>query len=79
MIIGTILESSIDSASQNAGTNGASMIHFYTWSDAITWAEVQSERMVYASTGQVISTLCTIINTDTGQKRWWWAGVEYTG
>ena len=78
MIIGSILETSVDSAAQTSGTNGNSLLYFYTWADAIEWATLQSERTVYGSTGQVINSLTMIINTKTNQRRWWFGGTEWT-
>jgi len=53
------------------------MIHFYAMADAVAWAESQSQYVSVESAN--VRTLCTVINTDTGTKRWWFNGTEYTG
>jgi len=80
MIIGAILEVSDQGSGAPGGVhNGNSMLHFYTMSDAVTWARLQSESMPYGSSAYNLYALTTIVNTDTGEKRWWYNGVEYTG
>ena len=80
MIIGSILETSVNTgASQTATLNGCAMIIFYTMSDAVSWAELQSARVIYGTDPSSLYTLCSVINTDSDTKRWWYGGVEYTG
>lgn len=80
MIIGAILETAPGgSGSQTANLNGAAMVHFYSMQDAIEWARVQSEEVIYGSSDIAVRTLCTVVNTKTGQRRWWYSGIEYTG
>ena len=80
MIIGAILETANNvSGAQSSGQNGASLLTFYTWNDAIQWATLQSQRVIYGTSNQHIYTLCSITNTDTSEDRWWFAGTEYTG
>jgi hypothetical protein len=79
MIIGSILETSIDNAAQTSGMNGNSLLLFNTTNDAVEWAIAQSQRIVYGSTGQVINALTMVINTKTNSRRWWFGGTEYTG
>jgi len=80
MIIGAILETSWSSTgAQSQVQNGASILHFYNMQDAETWARIQSEYVAYGTNPEGILTLCTVINTDTELKRWWFNGIEYTG
>lgn len=76
MIIGAILETS-SSGVQTSALNGAALISFYTMEQAANWAEIQSTLIIYGALE--LKTVCTVINTSTGQKRWWYDGVEYTG
>lgn len=78
MIIGQILDVSTSSGIPGSQySNGVTMMHFYTWSDAITWAVLASETAFYNT--QSLTAACMIINTDTGERRWWYNGIEYTG
>jgi hypothetical protein len=80
MIIGAIIETTwTPSGAQTSSSNGASMMNFYTIDDAIQWAEIQSEVVYFGTNPEPIIALCTVIDTDTGVKRWWFNGVEYTG
>lgn len=80
MIIGAITESAdTETGAASSGENGTALIHFYNMSDAIAWAEMQSLTGAYGTSGTRNYCLCTVINTDTQQHRWWWGGVEYTG
>jgi len=76
MIVGAILEVT-DGNWSSGNRNGAALLHFYTWSDAITWAQLQSENSAVSTNG--VMCVCSIVNTDTGEKRWWFNGSEYTG
>jgi phenylacetate-coenzyme A ligase PaaK-like adenylate-forming protein len=80
MIVGAILETANNAAgSPSSGQNGAALITFYTWNDAINWATLQSEQITYGTGNSPIFTLCSITNTETSELRWWYAGIEYTG
>ena len=79
MIIGAILEGGDGSGPGTNRQNGFAMLMFYTMNDAITWAELQSGLVVFDTTGAQIYTLCSVINTETNVKRWWYNGTEYTG
>jgi len=79
MIIGAILETSqYDYGGQTNVLNGVSTLIFYTMRDAIAWAELQSEYMLYGSGGTPIYTLTSVIDTETSVKRWWYNGTEFT-
>lgn len=77
MIIGAILDVSENNDPGSTQFNGASLIHFYTLNDAVTWAELQSATMLTETKN--IRTVCSVINTDDSTRRWWWRGTEYTG
>ncbi len=77
MIIGSIVEVGSGDVPGDNGRNGAALMHFYNWDDAATWALEQSRNSPVATSNVVC--LCTIINCTTGEKRWWYSGVEYTG
>ena len=80
MIIGAILETSWSATgAQSQVQNGAALMHFYSMSDAEAWARLQSELVTYGTNPEGVYTVCTILNTDTEQKRWWFNGIEYTG
>ena len=79
MIIGAILESGDGQGSGSNRQNGAALVVFYTMADAVSWAELQSTLVLYDTAPSAIYTLCSVINTDTNVKRWWYAGTEYTG
>lgn len=80
MIIGSITElSHVGDGSQTNFLNGASSVVFYTEQDAQEWCSKQSLAMVYGTTNRTIIALCNYINTDTGVRRWWFDGQEYTG
>jgi len=80
MIVGAILEMSYNASGvDTGGMNGAAMIQFTTQRDAEQWAILQSELVTYGTNGTPLYTLTTVINTDTGVKRWWYNGIEYTG
>ena len=80
MIIGAILEiSAFGSGGSDANQNGSALISFYTMEQAIQWATIQSNAVTYGGSGNTVLTLTTIVNTNTGQKRWWYGGTEYTG
>lgn len=79
MIIGAITEvTNQPDGAVNRELNGASLISFYTMAQAITWARLQSELTVSGSVSNETYCLTTVINTNTGVKRWWFSGVEYT-
>ena len=78
MIIGTILNA--NASPSNPGEvlrDGFTSITFYTITDAVIWAELQSQNFQVASLAQYC--LCSVINTDDSTRRWWYAGTEYTG
>tara|TARA_B110000285_G_scaffold135907_1_gene152303 strand:- start:98 stop:331 length:234 start_codon:yes stop_codon:yes gene_type:complete len=77
MIIGTILEIGDANGLSSNRQNGASMMMFYTEKDAVQWALSQSEAISILTL--TFSVVVTVINTETGNKRWWWNGIEYTG
>lgn len=77
MIIGTIIEVGDANGLSTNRQNGAAMMMFYTEDDAVEWARLQSETLSINTI--LYSVVATVINTDTGNKRWWWNGVEYTG
>jgi len=80
MIIGSILETSNSGGgTQNNNLNGASSVIFYNMNDATEWARIQSEGMVYGTANYQCVTLISVVNTDTGERRWWFGGTEYTG
>lgn len=77
MIIGTIKDVT-STTSPYGSANGSAMLHFYTLSDAISWAEIQSQNTPVSGIAD-FACVCTVINTDDGSVRWWWNGSEYTG
>jgi hypothetical protein len=77
MIIGSIKDVTSLTAPYGSA-NGAALLHFYTMSDAITWAELQSQNTAVSGIAD-FAAVCTVINTDNGSQRWWWNGTEYTG
>jgi len=77
MIIGAITEIGPAANPAHTDKNGAAMLHFYTETDAENWALMQSRNTIVE--GYAIACLCTVINTDTNIKRWWYNGTEYTG
>jgi len=80
MIIGAILETAnSDGGGQTDTLNGAAMMQFYTMDSAENWAIEQSKAVVYGASNVRVNTLCTVYNTETGIKRWWYRGIEYTG
>tara|TARA_B110000908_G_scaffold164195_1_gene211847 strand:- start:551 stop:793 length:243 start_codon:yes stop_codon:yes gene_type:complete len=80
MIVGSILEIGYNTAgSQHSGTNGASSVVFYTEADAENWCRLQSMSVVYGTGNLTSICLCVYVNTDNDLRRWWYAGVEYTG
>ena len=80
MIIGAIVDVS-DTGSGPASNqlNGAALQSFYTMTDALTWARIQSGPFIAGSSSYAARCLCTVINTETEDTRWWYNGVEYTG
>jgi hypothetical protein len=76
MIIGSIVNGGNASPGGN-GNDGYSTIMFYTMSDAVTWATLQSSTVSVEGTD--LNLLCTVINTETNVHRWWYNGTEYTG
>lgn len=79
MIIGAILETATNDAGQPSSTqNGAAMMQFYTMASAVAWAKEQSRIVIYGDSLTRIMTLCTVYNTETDEKRWWYNGIEYT-
>ena len=80
MIIASILETSNSGGgTQNNNLNGASSVIFYTMTDATQWAQIQSQSMLYGTANYQCLALISVVNTDTGERRWWFDGTEYTG
>jgi hypothetical protein len=80
MIVGSITEmTDSGSGAPERYHNGAAIVIFYTMADAEVWALLQSSNTTYGSPNQYLRCLCTIINTETSTKRWWFNGTEYTG
>lgn len=79
MIIGTILNSGNSSSAPevNSTHDGFSTLIFYSNEDAENWAVLQSGNSQIGGISYYV--VCTVINTDTNVKRWWYAGTEYTG
>jgi hypothetical protein len=77
MIIGTILETS-DNETTTQPENSGGMLMFYSMADAVMWAQLQSQETIVSGINQWYAC-CTVINTTTGVKRWWYNGTEYTG
>lgn len=75
MIIGTIVEPALNQGSNFA--NGATSVIFYTEKDAVDWCIAMSEEMIFA--GSALRAATVMFNTETGNKRWWYNGTEYTG
>ena len=79
MIIGAITEvTESGSGFAERYHNGAAMVMFYTNEEAESWAVLQSANNIYGSDSRSIFCLCTVINTETDTKRWWFDGTEYT-
>ena len=78
MIIGTLVETTID-GSTTRELNGASSVIFYTMADAIVWARLQSESWTVFGDATTARCAIMIVNTDTSIKRWWYNGIEHTG
>lgn len=77
MIVGMILDvtNSLSTANNNKGTGA--MLQFYTWKDAIVWARETSINAVSDNENLISTTM--ILNITTGERRWWFNGVEQTG
>lgn len=78
MIVGAIIETTDSTGVPERYHNGAALVTFYTMSDAIAWARIQSVQVTFDSSNHRTITLCTVVNTDTNQRRWWFNGIEYT-
>ena len=80
MIIASIIESATSgSGAPGNSLNGATSVVFYTMNEATTWALIQSRQMVFGSGNYDVQCLISVVNTETQEHRWWYAGVEYTG
>jgi len=83
MIVATIIEytpqSSGSPTSVNREINGCSSTVFYTQSDAIVFARLMSELIVYGAGSSSLYGLVMVLNTDTEERRWWFGGTEFTG
>lgn len=83
MILGTIIEYSTASdgtpTAANREVNGISTVIFYTEKDCQEWCEIMSNSFIYGTAGNTLYGLTMFLNTETGQRRWWFNGVEYTG
>ena len=75
MIIGTYIEPALN-VTGNA-LNGATAVVFYTEREAVAWCLAMSE--IISFTDLTVSGCTIMYNTETGNKRWWYNGVEYTG
>lgn len=78
MIIGTLVETTINGVTTNQ-LNGSTSIVFYTERDAVQWARLQSAAWTIFGDTDEARCSTVVINTDTGIKRWWYNGTEYTG
>lgn len=78
MIIGTILETMASGDVGATYVNGASCLIFTVEEDAIFWAIEQSKATLISGVNSY-TAVTTVINTETGVKRWWFNGTEYTG
>jgi len=81
MIVGAIINGGSPAVMPNTAHDGFGTIIFYTMAEAVEWAILQSQDWpVDPGTGSVPQPLvCTVVNTSTGQRRWWYDGTEYTG
>jgi len=81
MIIGAIINGGSEAALGNTSHDGYAAIIFYTMAEAIQWATLQSQDWpVNPGTGIVpMPLVCTIVNTSTSARRWWYNGTEVTG
>jgi hypothetical protein len=77
MIIGAITETNQSAAPGGNAMNGTAIMQFYTMSAAVEWAQLQSTGTLVGSV--TVFCLTTVINTATGERRWWYGGTEYTG
>jgi len=77
MIIGSIVEIGFGAAPGASDRNGAAMLNFSIYNDAVTWAVLQSQEV--SVSGNQVTCLTTVINTSDNTRRWWWNGTEYTG
>lgn len=77
MIIGMILDVTNSLATGNDNKGTGAMCQFYTWKDAITWATETSKNAV--TDNENLITTAMILNTSTGERRWWFNGTEQTG
>lgn len=77
MIIGAIKDST-NLLSPHGSSNGAALMHFYSMADAIAWAILQSSNTPVSGIAD-FAAVCTVINTETNEQRWFWNGTEYTG
>lgn len=83
MIIGTIIEysASIDGTptSYNREVNGVTSVIFYTEKECLEWCRMMSNSFIYGTASNTLYGLTMFSNTETGVRRWWFNGVEYTG
>jgi hypothetical protein len=80
MIIGAILDVGQSGTGPGASVvNGAALVTFYTMADAVIWAQLQSENFQSGTNPNNLIPTTSVINTDTGERRWWFNGTEYTG
>jgi len=76
MIVGTLLEPASNMGGNS--TNGATSVVFYTEREAVAWCLAMSDQVSYGG-AYTINCVTVMYNTETGIKRWWYAGTEYTG
>lgn len=77
MIIGTIIDTSNYGAGGNSVANGGSSVIFYTENDAVEWCRAVSVRRTYDAYS--VGAFTIMINTESGNVRWFDNGQEYTG
>lgn len=76
MIIGQIIETT-NGVSTGPYAGAGAMLLFYTENDAIEWARLTSVNAPTPEGNTFTTTM--VVNTDTGVRRWWYDGTEYTG
>jgi hypothetical protein len=81
MIIGMILDIGAYNSGEPSGQtqNGAAMMQFYNYQDAINWALDTSRNAPTGTAGASIRCMTMTYNCNTQERRWWFNGVEYTG
>lgn len=77
MIIGTIMDTVNNGSGGNSQMNGGSSVIFYTEEDASAWCEYVSVIRNYGAVGSC-GGFTIMVNTSTGNVRWWHDGQEAT-